>query len=303
MFTLLKRILKASWLNFRRNIGLSLATIFILLITISLITYLFLFRQISQFLIAELEAKVDISVYFREDSPEEEILKAEDELSKMSEVKEVEYISQEMAREKFIQKHKDNLLLMASLEEIGENPFLATLNIKAQKPEQYETLANFLENSDFKNYIEQPIDYYQRKPIINKLSSITSVINKAGIGISIILILLSFLVAFNTIRLAIFNQREEIFIMRLVGASNWFIRGPFLFQGVIAGFFATLITILIFFLTCWGLGPKLEIFLPNFNLQDFFFQNLWILFSIQLLTGMILGIFSSLIAMRRYLKV
>ena len=115
MFTLLKRILKASWLNFRRNIGLSLATIFILLITISLITYLFLFRQISQFLIAELEAKVDISVYFREDSPEEEILKAEDELSKMSEVKEVEYISQEMAREKFIQKHKDNLLLMASL--------------------------------------------------------------------------------------------------------------------------------------------------------------------------------------------
>jgi len=303
MFTLLKRILKASWLNFRRNIGLSLATIFILLITISLITYLFLFRQISQFLIAELEAKVDISVYFREDSPEEEILKAEDELSKMSEVKEVEYISQEMAREKFIQKHKDNPLLMASLEEIGENPFLATLNIKAQKPEQYETLANFLENSDFKNYIEQPIDYYQRKPIINKLSSITSVINKAGIGISIILILLSFLVAFNTIRLAIFNQREEIFIMRLVGASNWFIRGPFLFQGVIAGFFATLITILIFFLTCWGLGPKLEIFLPNFNLQDFFFQNLWILFSIQLLTGMILGIFSSLIAMRRYLKV
>jgi len=303
MFTLLKRILKASWLNFRRNIGLSLATIFILLITISLITYLFLFRQISQFLIAELEAKVDISVYFREDSPEEEILKAEDELSKMSEVKEVEYISQEMAREKFIQKHKDNLLLMASLEEIGENPFLVSLNIKAQKPEQYETLANFLENSDFKNYIEQPIDYYQRKPIINKLSSITSVINKAGIGISIILILLSFLVAFNTIRLAIFNQREEIFIMRLVGASNWFIRGPFLFQGVIAGFFATLITILIFFLTCWGLGPKLEIFLPNFNLQDFFFQNLWILFSIQLLTGMILGIFSSLIAMRRYLKV
>jgi len=303
MFTLFKRIFRASWLNFRRNIGLSLATIFILLITISLITSLFLFRKISQFLIAELEAKVDISVYFKEDSTEEEILKAEDELSKMSEVKEVEYISQEMAREKFIQKHKDNPLLMASLEEIGENPFLASLNIKAQKPEQYETLANFLENSDFKNYIEQPIDYYQRKPIINKLSSITSVINKAGIGISIILILLSFLVAFNTIRLAIFNQREEIFIMRLVGASNWFIRGPFLFQGVIAGFFATLITILIFFLTCWGLGPKLEIFLPNFNLQDFFFQNLWILFSIQLLTGMILGIFSSLIAMRRYLKV
>lgn len=303
MLTLFKRIFRASWLNFRRNLGLSLATIFILLITISLITSLFLFRQISQFLIAELEAKVDISVYFKEDSSEDEILKAKDEIEKRDEVKEVEYISREMAKEKFLQKHKDNPLLMASLEEIGENPFLASLNIKAQKPEDYQTIANFLENSDFKNLIEQPTDYYQRKPVIDKLSLITSVINKAGIGISIILITISFLVAFNTIRLAIFNQREEISIMRLVGASNWFIRAPFLIQGIISGFCATLITVLTFFLICWGLGPKLEIFLPGFNLRNFFFQNFWFLFSIQLLTGMILGIFSSLIAMRRYLKV
>jgi len=303
MFTLIKRIFRASWLNFKRNIGLSLATIFILLITISLITSLFLFRQISQFLIAELEAKVDISVYFKEEAPEEEILKAEEKISKMPEVKEVEYISREMAKEKFVQKHKDNPLLMASLQELGENPFLASLNIKAQKPEDYKTIANFLENADFKNYIEQPIDYYQRKPIIDKLSLITSVINKAGIGVSIILVFLSFLVVFNTIRLAISNQREEISIMRLVGASNWFIRAPFLLQGIISGFFATLITILIFFLTCWFLGPKLEIFLPDFNLQNLFFQKFWILFSIQLLSAMALSIFSSLIAMRRYLKV
>jgi cell division transport system permease protein len=303
MFTLIKRIFRASWLNFKRNIGLSLATIFILLITISLITSLFLFRQISQFLIAELEAKVDISVYFKEEAPEEEILKAEEKISKMPEVKEVEYISREMAKEKFVQRHKDNPLLMASLEELGENPFLASLNIKAQKPEDYKTIANFLENADFKNYIEQPIDYYQRKPIIDKLSLITSVINKAGIGVSIILVFLSFLVVFNTIRLAISNQREEISIMRLVGASNWFIRAPFLLQGIISGFFATLITILIFFLTCWFLGPKLEIFLPDFNLKNLFFQNFWVLFLIQLLSAMALSIFSSLIAMRRYLKV
>lgn len=302
MFTLFKRIFRGSWLNFRRNSGLFLATIFVLFITISLITSLFFFHKISQFLISELEAKVDISVYFKEDSPEKEVLKAKDELSKMSEVKEIEYISREMARETFIQKHKDNPLLMASLEEIGGNPFLASLNIGAWKPDQYETLAHFLENADFKNLIEK-IDYYQRKPVIERLSAITSTVNKVGIGMSIILALISFLVAFNTIRLAIFNQREEISIMRLVGASNWFIRGPFLFQGVIAGFFATLITVLIFFLTCWVLGPKLEILLPDFNLRIFFFQNFWTLFLIQLLTGMGIGIFSSLIAMRRYLKV
>ena len=302
MFTLIKKISKASWLNFRRNGGLSLTTIFILLITISLITSLFLFHKISQFLISELEGKVDISIYFKEDSPEEEILKAKTELSKMSEVKEIEYNSRETARERFIQQHKDNPLLMASIEEVGENPFLASLNIKAWKPDQYETLANFLENATFKNLIEK-IDYYQRKPIIERLSSITSTINKAGIGISIVLALLSFLVAFNTIRLAIFSQREEISIMRLVGASNWFIRGPLLVQGIISGFFATLIAILIFILISWALSPKLEIFLPDFNLQNFFFQNFWTLFAIQLLTGIGIGIFSSLIAMRKYLKV
>jgi cell division transport system permease protein len=302
MFTLIKRISKASWLNFRRNAGLSLTTIFILLITISLITSLFIFHKISQFLISDLEEKVDISIYFKEDSPEEDILKAKTELSKMPEVKDVEYNSREAAREKFIQKYKDNPLLMASIEEIGENPFLASLNIRAWKPDQYEALANFLENATFKNLIEK-IDYYQRKPIIERLSSITSVINKAGIGISVILVLLSFLVAFNTIRLAIFSQREEISIMRLVGASNWFIRGPLLIQGIISGFFATLIAILIFVLLSWGLSPKLAIFLPDFNLQNLVFQNFWILFAIQLLTGIGIGIFSSLIAMRRYLKV
>jgi len=91
--------------------------------------------------------------------------------------------------------------------------------------------------------------------------------------------------------------------MRLVGASNWFIRAPFLIQGIISGFFATLITILTFFLVCWGFSPKLEIFLPSFNLQDFFFQNFWTLFLIQILSAMALSIFSSLIAMRRYLEV
>jgi cell division transport system permease protein len=303
MFTLLKRIFRTSWSNFKRNLGLSLATIFVLFITISLFSYLFLFRQISKSLITELEEKVDISVYFKEDVPEEEILKVQEKISKMSEVKEVEYISREMAKEKFIQKHKENPLLMASLEEIGENPFLASLNIKAQKPEDYQIIANFLENSDFKDLVEQPIDYYQRKPIIDKLALITSTINKVGIGLSLILIIISFLVAFNTIRLAIFSQREEISIMRLVGASNWFIRAPFLIQGIISGFFATLISIFIFFLTCWFFGPKIEIFLPNFHLQDFFFQNFWKLFLIQFLTGMILCIFSSFIALRRYLEV
>ena len=302
MFTSFKRIFRLGWSSFRRNSGLSLATIFIVLMTISLITFIFLFREASQFLISDLEEKVDISVYFKEDSPTEEILGAKTELSKIPEVKNIEYISREAALERFVQRHKDDPLLMESLEEVGENPFLASLNIKAWQASQYEALASFLDNAPFKNLVEK-VDYHQRKPVIERLFSITSTINKAGIGISLILVAISFLVAFNTMRLAIYNQKEEISIMRLVGASSWFIRGPFLIQGIIAGFLATLIAILIFTLICWIFSPKLEILFPGLNIYSFFLSNFWILLAIQLFTGVGIGIVSSLIAIRRYLKI
>ncbi|MBZ9578368.1 ABC transporter permease [Patescibacteria group bacterium] len=302
MFTPLKRIFRSGWSSFRRNGGLSLATIFIVVMTISLITFLFLFREVSQFLISDLEEKVDISVYFREDSSTGEILEAKTGLSKIPEVKDIEYISRQEALERFVQRHKDDPLLMESLEEVGENPFLASLNIKAWQASQYETLASFLNNAPFKDLVEK-VDYHQRKPIIERLFSITSTINKVGIGISLILVTISFLVAFNTVRLAIHNQRKEISIMRLVGASNWFIRGPFLIQGIIAGFLATLITILIFTLVCWISSPKLEILLPGLDIYSFFLSNFWILLVIQLATGIGIGIIPSLIAIRRHLEV
>ncbi len=301
MFVLFKRIIKSGWQNFSRNPGLSLATVFIMILTISLITSLFLFREATQFLILTLEEKADISVYFKKNSEKEDIFSLKDEISKMSEVKEVEYVSEEEALEKFIQRHKENPLLMESLSEVG-NPFLASLNIRAWQAMNYEKLANFLENSQTKDSIEK-VDYYQRRPIIEKIFSITSNINRVGILASIILAIIAILVAFNTIRLAIYNLREEIQIQRLVGASNWFIRGPFLIQGIISGFLSSLITILIFLPLFNFLSPKIEIFLPGLNLFNFLIQNFWKIFSIQLLTGVFLGIFSSLIAIRRYLEV
>jgi len=302
MLTSFKRIFRSSWLNFKRNSGSSAALVFIVILTIFVITFLFLFRGANQFLISSLKERVDISVYFQEQVSEDEILAAENEISKIPQVEKVEYISRQQALEKFVQKHKEEAMVMESLEEVGENPFLASLQIKAWQPEQYEQITNFLENSSFKDKIEK-IDYYQRKPVIEKLSSITTTINKAGIVISVILVVASFLVAFNTIRLAIYSQREEIKIQRLVGASNWFIRGPFLVQGVISGFFATLVTVLLSLLVCWLSAPKLEVLFSGFNLFSFFLSNFWVLLTFQLLTGIGIGVISSLIAIRRYLRI
>jgi len=302
MFTLIKRIFKSGWLSFSRDGGLAAATCFIMLIPIFLATSLFLLKDVSQFLISTVQEKADISVYFKESVSEEDILKVEEEISKIPEVKNVNYVSKEEALESFVQRHKDDPVLMESLEEVGGNPFLAALNIKAFQASQYQTVANFFETGTFENLIEK-VDYYQREPVIERIFALTSGMEKAGWIIAIVLAIVAILVAFNTIRLAILNQKEEIKVQRLVGASNWFIRGPFLVQGTISGIFAIIICLLIFTLICWFLSPKIEILFSGLNIWRYFTGNFFTIVLIQLVTGIGLGVISSTIAIRKYLKV
>lgn len=304
MFTLIKRIIKSGWASFSRDGGLIVANIFILALTISVATSLFLFKDVSQYIISAIQEKVDVSVYFKFEAQEENILKIKEEIKEIPEVKEVKYISKEEALEIFTERHKANPVLMESLEEVGVNPFLASLNIKAFNASQYQAIANFLEGTrgGFEDIIEK-VDYHQRKPVIERIFSLTSNLNMAGIIFSIILAIVTILVAFNTIRLAIYNSREEIKIQRLVGASNWFIRGPFLVQGTISGFSAAILCLLLFTLITWGSSSNLETLFPGLNLFNLFMNNFWLIFFIQLVTGVGLGIVSSSIAIRRYLEV
>jgi len=305
MFTSIKRIFKSGWQSFSRDGDIAAANIFIMTMTILLATSLFLFKDISQILISAIREKADISVYFKTAAQEEDILNIQGELSKIPEVKDVEYVSKEKALEDFIQRHKDNQVLMGSLEEVGGNPFLAALNVRAFEPSQYQAVVNFLDATlepVYQNLIEK-VDYYQRKPVIERIFALTSGAGKVGISLSIVLAIVAILVAFNTIRLAILNQAEEIKIQRLVGASNWFIRGPFLVQGAISGIISTLISLLIFALICWFLGPKIEFLFSGLNVWKFFTGNFFTIILIQLSTGILLGAISSSIAIRKYLKV
>ena len=278
------------------------ATVFVLILVIILTTSLFLFSGVSQFIIALVEEKADISVYFKEEALGPEILEVKEELAKIPEVKEIKYISQEAALEDFNERHKENPVLMASLAEVGHNPFLASLNIMAFEPGQYETIANFLETSDFATLVEK-VDYYERRPVIERIFSITSAANRTFIFLSIILAIVAILVTFNTTRLAIYNAREEIKIQRLVGAGSWFIRGPFLIQGILAGILAALASLVLVSLSTWFLSPKIEVFFPGLNIFQFFSVNLWQIILIQFATGILLGIISSFLAIRKYLRV
>jgi len=182
------------------------------------------------------------------------------------------------------------------------NPFLASLGVKAFQAYQYEAVVGFLEKPQY-SYLIEKIDYHERKPVIESIYSLTSNFNKAGIIFSVILVLLAVLVAFNSIRLSIYNSREEIRIQKLVGASNWFVRGPFLAQGAICGFFAAVFCFLLFALLTWGLDSRAELLFPGLGLFSFFVASVWMILLIQLASGIVLGTLSSLIAVRRYLKV
>lgn len=297
-----KRIIKSGSKNFRRNNGLSMATISIMVMAISLVTSLFLSQKIFNFLIVTLEEKVDMAVYFSQEPSNEEILTIQRELFQLPEVKKLEYISKEDALEKFVQRHKGEKVIMESLEEVGGNPLLPSVNIKAWEAWQYAAISSFLDTASFRGLIAK-VDYSQKKPAIERLFALTSNINATGMILSAVLAVVAVLLAFNTIRIAIYNSREEIETMRLVGASNWFIRGPFLVQGVIAGVLAVLITFLLSSVIVLFLSPKIEILIPGLGLSSYFFGNFLFILFLQLSAGVGLGIIASWLAIRRYLKV
>ena len=251
--------------------------------------------------LANLENKIDISVYFKLDTPEENILQAKAQLEQLAEVERIEYVSQNDALIAFKEKHKDNPVLLQSLDELENNPLEASLNIKAKETSQYASINQFLESVHYKDIIDK-VNYLQNKGVIEKLSKIITDVKTFGLVLSLGLAIIVFLVTFNAIRLAIYSSREEINVMKLVGASNWFIRGPFIVEGLAYGLIATVVTVLILYPIFYFVSPKISSFLPIEDLFTYFKANMILLFLLLLAISLALGTFSSFIAVRKYLR-
>ncbi len=297
----LKRIIRSGLKSFWRNGWLSTATISIMVLTLLVITTLLMVNLVASAVLKNLQEKIDISVYFKSEASEEDILIVKSQLEKLTEVERVEYVSREEALGKFKERHKDNPYLIQGLQELGENPLEASLNIKAQDASQYEVIAQFLEGIYYNNVIDK-VDYRQNKELINKLANIITDIKIGGLSLSGILILIVILVTFSAIRLAIYSAREEIKVMRLVGANNWFIQGPFIIEGALYGIISSLITLGILYPVFWFLSPKLSSFLPIEDFFRYFQVNFWAFLGLLLGLGIFLGIVSSFLAIRKYLR-
>jgi len=300
-FTNLRRITKTGILNYKRNGWLSTATVLVMILMLFVIGNLVFTGALASVILSSFESKVDISVYFLPDAPENSIISIKKELETLPDVRDINYISREAALELFRNRHKGNQLIAAALEEIGENPLQASLNIRAKDPSRYAAISEFLLQ---KNYREiDKINYFENQQVIERMGAIFKTLRGAGTFLAFFLAFIAVLVTFNTIRLAIYTMREEIGIMRLVGASKWFIRGPFIVSGILYGATSALITLMVFFPLIWLISPRLALLVPEFNIFQYFLDNLIVFAVLMFGGGIVIGVLSSWIAIRRYLQV
>jgi cell division transport system permease protein len=302
----IKRVLKSGWTNFKRNGVVSSASVLVTTITLSVIMALFLFNAALSSMIGSLQDKVDITVYFTVDAPEERILALKDTLEKVPEVALIEYVSADEEVLAFREKHTDDYLTLQALDELGGNPFGGSIRIKAKDSGQYESIATLLQgDSDVardNSQIIERINYAQNKVVIERLNGLIAGARKGGTGVTLLLALISVIIMYTTVRLTIYMSREEIGVMRLVGASSAYVRGPFIVEGMLYGFFAWLITTLLFLPITYIITRQIGS-LVTINLYQYYVSHLFSIGGLVLLVGLLLGALSSILAVRRYLNV
>lgn len=302
-----KRTILAGLRGFYRNRTVSLSSIFILTITLSIVTSFYLFGAVFDYTLEQVKEKVDVRVYLTTDATEEQATEIRAKLLGLSDVKSVVYVSREQALLDFKKKHEGDQLTLQALEELGNNPFGASLSVIAKDTSRYAAIADQLSDEsgllgDSKGIIDK-VNYYQIKDSIDKLNSIIGWTNTVGFWLSIVFVLMSCMIVYNTIRLAIFVYRDEIAVMKLVGASNMFIRGPFIVEALLYAIVATAITLVMFFPATVWVTRKTVFFFEGLNINAFYMSHFLELTLTLLIFGSVLTVVSSFLAVRKYLKV
>jgi cell division transport system permease protein len=309
----IKRVIKGGAANFYRNGFVSLASVLNMVVTLFVVGSMLFLSATLHAALEELKSRVDINVYFQTDAEEADILALANTLRALPEVKEVEYVSRAQALEQFRARHRNDELTLQALAELPDNPLGAVLNIRAREPSQYEGLAAFLKGDlpaqagtalgGGRKAIIDEVNYYDNKAAIDILIRIISSAQNLGFGLTVVLVIVSVIIAFNTIRLTLYISREEIGVMRLVGASNRYIRGPFVVTGVLYGASAALLTLALFFPVTYYLGDSTHAFFKGFNLFRYYLAHFGEFFLILAGSGIALGAIASFWAVRRYLNV
>jgi cell division transport system permease protein len=303
----IKRIARSGFYSFWRNGFVSISSVLVMVITLSVITGTIFLSAVLNSALQEIKNRVDVNVYFVRDASESDIMSAKKTIESLPEVSSVSYTSADKALSDFRIKHRNEQSTLQALDELGSNPLEASLNIKAKDPSQYLSIAKFLDNSSTlspgNGGIVDKANYYQNKDAIDSLTKIMDSANRLGFALTLFFIFISILITYNTIRLSIFMSKDEISVMRLVGASRSYIRGPFVVSGAMAGLFSAIITLILFYpITIWMSRVMTDSF-AGINIFSYYTSNFGQIFLIIISSGVLMGAFSSYLAARKHLKV
>jgi len=306
-WTAIKRMLVGGGKNFARGGAVSAATVIIMTVTLAIIGSLIFLSALLTFTLNAIKDKVDVSVYFVTTASEKDILAVKDQLEKLPQVESTVYTSAADALANFRARHANDQLTLQALDELGGNPLDASLEVRAKDPSEYDSIVSFLEASPALSTggasIVDRINYAQNKEVIDRLSLAIQATREIGFAVVILFALASILIAFATIRLAIYTARDEIGVMRLVGASNSYIQGPFIATGIITGIIAAVLVLLVLWPATWYAGAKTAGWFGGFNVASYYGNNFAMIFLILMGSGIVLGAVASVFAIRKYLKI
>lgn len=300
----LQRIVREGLINFWRNKLISFSTVIVMTMALLVMSSLLFTNAVLDFSLVQLQDRVDVNVYFFPDAPADEILALQERIEIIPEVRDVVYVSREQAFIDFQERHQNDDLIKRSLEELGDNPLGASLNIRAYESTQYEAVVKAIESEPVvanSSFVER-INYYDNKNLIDRLNEFSTTVRLVAYAALVFFAIVALLVILSTLRIAIFAAKKEIVIKRLVGAELRYIRGPFVVMGGFYGLCSSILTMIMLYpMTRW-VGNYTQTFFGGIDIFNYYLLNAQPLFIIILSVGMFIGIVSSRIAARKYLQ-
>lgn len=305
----IKRVIRAGLLDFWRNGFVSFASVLMMVFTLFVIGLALFTGVILNSALAEFRDKADLNVYFTANAAESDIFTLRDAVQAQPQVASVVYLSRQDALTAFRERHANDQLTLQALEELGDNPLGAVLTVKAKDITQYDAIAKFLQSQQALGagapQIIEKINYFDEghRRAIDTLATYTNTAQVVALVLVGFFVLMTIAITFNTLRLAIYSSREEIQVMRLVGAGQTYIRAPFVVEGVLYGLVAAVITLLLLYPLAWWLGTSTSAFFGSVNVFDYFITHFLLFFGVIVGSGVVLGALASFLAVRRYLKI
>lgn len=300
------RVWRTGLQNLTRNLWLTSAATLVMVVTLSTVLGTYAANLTFSRTIATVTDKIDISIYLKDDVKKERRDQLQTELAHVDNVKSVEFVSKDQALKDFLDKYKDKPDVANSITQIETNPLPASFRIKPQDPNKLDPISEFINRDDIKKLQSDKPSYSgERKNAIDKIVKAANFIKIAGIVASVVFGVISILIIFNTIRMAIFNRKDEIEIMKLIGAKKWYIRGPFLVEAALYGMFAAVLSTVLTTLMLSLQGVRLKYYLEDIDTEytkQVFTDHRLLILVIMMTLGVLIGIISSSLATRKYLR-